>query len=141
MKNLETRRKFLLEKFGFECHCDLCEIEEVKGDNDRYDVYEKLKIEEENLRERLKQPNFNYGEVNEMYKSAIRCCREMYKCAKECSADRFFIISDILLHGLNCAMAAHTFANFVSNNKILAELFKKDAAMQDLPTKTVHTWK
>ena len=50
----------------------------------------------------------------------------MYKCAKECSADRLFIINDILITGgYDCALTAHSFATS-SNDKILAELFKKD---------------
>ena len=49
----------------------------------------------------------------------------MYICAKECSADRLFIIQDILVYAYFCAVKACTFATS-SNDKILAELFKKD---------------
>ena len=119
MKNLGTRRKYLLKTFGFECHCDLCEIEELKGDNDRYKIYENLKIEIMNLKERLELMLFKNRYCNrgkrELYESAIRCYRDMYKCAKECSAGRLFIIVDILTPGYNCAIAAHSFASSIKD--------------------------
>ena len=122
MKNLETRRKILLKEFGFECHCDICETEEVKGDNDCYEVYQNLKIEMKNLRQRVKlQPNNR--ELKELDKRGVRCYREMYKCAKECSADRLFIINDILIPGYECALSAHSFVT--SCNKY-DKLFQKD---------------
>ena len=128
MKNLGTRRKILLEKFDFECHCDLCEIEELKGDNDRYVVYENLKIEIKNMNEilELMYRKNRYDRKNkELFERTIRCYRDMYKCAKECSAGRLFIIVDILIPGHDCARAACKFASS-SNNNVLAELFKKD---------------
>ena len=89
-----------------------------------------MKIEVRNLEEKRskmypKQQCYGYGEKKELFKRAIECYKGMYKCARECSADRFFLINDILIPGHNCAMTAHKFATS-SDDKILAELFKED---------------
>ena len=124
MKDLKTRQKFLWEQFGFKCQCDLCEMEAKDGDNFRYPVYANMVDHVKNLKERFKQQTNEQRE--ETCRRGIASYKEMYKCAKECSANRLYIINDILLPGFDWAVAVHLFATKISN-KALAETFKKEA--------------
>ena len=109
MKNLKTRREFLSKYFAFECHCDLCEIEELKGDNSNYELYESMKVNVENLLEKFMQFDHNKQRKDtvENLKRLIASYKIMYQCAKECKANRIFIIYDILKPAFLCTAIAY----------------------------------
>ena len=64
--------------------------------------------------------------LEEICKSAIASFKEMYKCAKECKANRIFIINDILRPGNFWSVMANRTA-FKLGNEVLAGTFKRDA--------------
>merc|ERR1712110_132443 len=105
MKDLKTRQEFLLENCGFKCQCDLCEMEAKDGDKYRYQVYANMVNLVKKLTESFKQQTNEQRE--ETLKRGIASYKEMYKCAKECSPDRVFIITDILNPGIMWAVQAH----------------------------------
>ena len=144
MKDFKTRRRFLLEKYGFNCQCNLCAMEFLEGDTLRYKIYADSVEHVNNLQERWFQKvsppkdykeayNFELKEALEMKdfmeetcKSGIASIKEMYKCAKECKANRIFIIKYILRPGFNWALGANSNAVKLGN-EVLAGTFKRDA--------------
>ena len=113
MKKMKERKDFLKEIYGFtDCYCDLCEIEGIKGDNDRYDLFENMKIQAAKLyRNRKSSPQlFNTKKGLETWRWEIACFKEMYKYAKECNASRKFIIDVIITPAFETTLAAHLYA-------------------------------
>ena len=53
MKDFKTRRRFLLEKYGFNCQCNLCAMEFLEGDTLRYKIYADSLEYVNNLQERF----------------------------------------------------------------------------------------
>ena len=134
MKDFKTRRRFLLEKYGFNCQCNLCAMEFLEGDTLRYKIYADSVEYVNNLQERFmkkyeikdRQQALEMIEIlDEIGKRGIASYKEMYKCAKECKANRIFIINDILHPGFYFADLVRK--NFKERNEVLAGTSKKDA--------------
>ena len=141
MKDFKTRRRFLLEKYGFNCQCNLCAMEFLEGDTLRYKIYADSVNQINNLEERFFQKALPFQQqkapelkealemkdfMEETLKSGIASFKEMYKCAKECKANRIFIINDILRPGFKWAFRANSTAVKLGN-EVLAGTFKRDA--------------
>merc|ERR1712062_832385 len=135
MQDFKTRRRFLLEMYGFNCQCNLCAMEFLEGDTLRYKIYADSLEYVNNLQERFmkkyeikdRQQALEMIEIlEEIGKKGIASFKEMYKCAKECKANRIFIINDILRPGNFWSVMANRTA-FKLGNEVLAGTFKRDA--------------
>ena len=126
MKNLKFRREYLKEKFGFDCDCDLCEIEEREGDKNRYELYENMIIQAEKLHQnRIKSPNL-YEKGLQTWRQEIACYKEMYRFAQECQADRRLIFERIINPGITATIEAYEYAEQNPGNLKLMIEFKND---------------
>ena len=79
MKNLKTRQSLLLGKWGFKCCCDICKSEEITPDDEKYELFEKLKREIKNCMQN--QTRQDRMARLENIKKELVCHKEMYKLA------------------------------------------------------------
>ena len=123
MQNLQTRRNFLLKQFGFICKCDLCYEEEMDGDNFRYELFKNMDIQAARLvgiiEEGFLMKGKNHGV--QMFRQLIQCHKEKYKYAKECNAQRRFIVYEIVSPGFDDAVGAYLYAKQCSDPKLMEE--------------------
>ena len=129
MKKMKERKDFLREIYGFtDCYCDLCEIEEINGDNDRYELFENMKIQAEKLYQNRKSPPqlYDIKKGLETWRWEIACFKEMYKYAKECNTSREFMIDEILTPAFDTTLAAHLYAEMVCRDEKLMLEFQNN---------------
>jgi len=113
------RQEILLEYWGFECHCPVCEEEETsdtKANDEKYDYYENCKKVAEAFcgarnRDKTKM-------THENLKKEIFCYKEMYKMAKEKKASRQYLLKHICEEGWQTALCGYeTVTGFVKQIK------------------------
>ena len=125
MKNLKFRREYLKDKFGFDCYCDLCEVEEHRGDKDRYELFQNMITRAKKLHQnRIKLPK-NYRKGLQTWRQEIACYKEMYKYARECKAIPEMIISNVIYPGIRTTISAYLYAKWHWNENSMLE-FEKD---------------
>ena len=116
MKNRKTRQNKLSLHRGFECCCDLCEKEsgEVNDDDEKYERFEKLKHQVNELQEASNFQNCaratNHGwsqlQMFQKYKEGISNLNEMYNLTLEKKPSRSFI-DNILEAGIQLGTAGY----------------------------------
>ena len=133
MKNVKFRREYLKDKFGFDCYCDLCEIEEYRGDKDRYELFENMIIQAKKLHQnRIKLiPNYRDSNIAKLYRKGLQtwrqeiaCYKEMYKFARECKAIPEVIISNIIHPGIKTTISAYLYAKVYWHENLMLEFEK-----------------
>ena len=108
MKNRKTRQNNLFSDRGFECCCELCEKESTVSDDEKYERFEKLKHEVDQLHEAFSTP-FTRSDPFQMlqkYKKGISNIKEMYKLALEKKPSRS-VIDGILKDGISLGTAGY----------------------------------
>ena len=101
MKKLKSRQEILSNNWGFHCHCELCEQEQRKSDDEEYEKYEKMSEEAEKLG--LQHKNL-LSLAHKNMKREIFYYKEMYKLAQKKKASRQYIHQSILTKGFNAAL-------------------------------------
>ena len=146
MKDLKTRQNSLLFNWGFKCCCDICKEEEVKPDDGKYQLFEKLLQEVKKCMQNQQHKNRNAHLEN--IKKEVICHKEMYKLAKDKRAPRTFIVNEILDDGFNASVQGYLSAESTYNSQFMEE-FKKECDIfstageqlsKVLPTKTYKEW-
>ena len=77
--------------------CLLCEEEIFKPDDEKYEKFDKISEEVENLKS--DRENYPIKDTHEKLNREIFCYKEMYKFAKEKQASRQYLLNDILVPG------------------------------------------
>ena len=91
MKNRKTRQNKLSLHRGFECCCDLCEKESAVNDDEKYERFEKLNHEVNELQEASNFKNcarptmhgWSQPQLFQKYKEGISNLKEMYNLTLE----------------------------------------------------------
>ena len=45
LRRISERQEILMDRWGFDCHCSLCEEERINSNDEKYDYFEKCKRE------------------------------------------------------------------------------------------------
>ena len=114
MKNRKTRQNKLSLHRGFECCCDLCEKESAVNDDEKYERFEKLNHEVNELQEASNFKNcarptmhgWSQPQLFQKYKEGISNLKEMYNLTLEKKPSRSFI-DNILEDGIQLGNAGY----------------------------------
>ena len=84
MKNRETRQNKLSSERGFECFCELCKKESTVSDDEKYERFEKLNHEFDQLQASMMlMHELSQFQIFQKCKEGISNLKEMYKLALE----------------------------------------------------------
>ena len=125
MKNRETRQNKLSSERGFECCCELCKKESTVSDDEKYERFEKMNheldqllnhygmsytMEDWKIRERCRIVHATLGwsqlEMVQKFKKNLSNLKEMYKLALEKKTSRGRI-DQILRDGIQLGKIGH----------------------------------
>ena len=106
MKNRETRQNKLSSERGFECCCELCRKERTVSDDEKYERFEKLNYELDQLQALSTMHGLSQLQMFQKYKEGISNLKEMYKLALEKKPSRTSI-DKILKDGINLGTAGY----------------------------------
>ena len=109
MSDLKSRQKLLSSKYGFSCNCELCQNEVLSNDSGRYERFDLLKEQANELFKISNQPTLNYPKRKETTQKEISCYKEMYKLVQFDPMKRFipyyiFVIDGIIDEGFRAAV-------------------------------------
>jgi len=103
LRRISERQEILMDRWGFDCHCSLCEEERINSNDEKYDYFEKCKREAVELCLSRTGTNNNNKVTHTKLHREIFCYKEMYKFAKEKRASRQFLHRFICVEGWDTA--------------------------------------
>ena len=111
MQPVAFRKNWIKSNFGFECACDLCQIETLHEElNVKYKSYQEIHGKKRQLLNKFNSNGTDRKNQVQVYKELVDTSREQYKIAKECKASRFSILHGILKPAFEMAMDGYTFS-------------------------------
>ena len=115
MKNFKTRQNYLLSAWNFQCNCELCNYDQLYGD-EKYEKFARIKGEVEKL---SRDKTFNLGRV----KMEVFYYCEMHRLAADAKSSHLFILQTIIEPGFIAAY--HGYVKISKSNKMYeTKLFK-----------------
>ena len=126
MKGYKDRKDYLKKIWNFDCHCDLCQVEENDKNCIDYIKYHKIQQECQNI-----EANVSNLVYPESYLKLCHLYKELYQLAKVKNCPRFFIVQKILCGGFQAAFSGYIHANFSEETKDFRnmDIFRKECEL------------